>query len=118
MALRPGLPQIGCFDTAFHHDLPRVATRMALPRRFDEVGLRRYGFHGISYEFIARRLRGLAPADAASRVIVAHLGNGASLCAMRDGRSVETTMGLTALDGLVMGTRCGSIDPGALLYLM
>jgi acetate kinase len=117
-ALRPGLPQIGCFDTAFHHGMPHVATRMALPRHFDDEGLRRYGFHGLSYEFIARRLRDIAPHTAYGRVIAAHLGNGASLCAMIDGKSIDTTMGLTALEGLVMGTRCGSIDPGAILYLM
>jgi acetate kinase len=118
MALRETLPEIGCFDTAFHHGLPHVATRFALPRHFDDEGVRRYGFHGISYEFIARRLRTIAPESAAGRVIAAHLGNGASLCAMKDGKSVETSMGLTALDGLVMGTRCGTIDPGAVLYLM
>ena len=118
MALRSGLPQIGCFDTAFHHAMPRVATRMALPRHFDDEGVRRYGFHGLSYEFIAARLRTLAPREAAGRIIAAHLGNGASLCAMQDGRSIDTTMGMTALDGLVMGTRCGTLDPGAILYLM
>ena len=118
MALRAGLPQIGCFDTAFHHGMPDVATRMALPRHFADEGLRRYGFHGLSYEFIAGRLRALAPEEAAGRIIAAHLGNGASLCAMRNGLSIDTTMGLTALDGLVMGTRCGAIDPGAILYLM
>ena len=118
MALRSGLPQIGCFDTAFHHDMPRLATLMALPRHFDDEGMRRYGFHGLSYEFIAGRHRSLAPKEAAGRVIAAHLGNGASLCAIRNGRSVDTTMGMTALDGLVMGTRCGAIDPGAILYLM
>lgn len=118
MGLRTGLAQIGCFDTAFHHDMPHVAARLALPRHFDDEGLRRYGFHGLSYEFIAGRLRSLAPQDAAGRVIAAHLGNGASLCAMKGGRSIDTTMGLTALDGLVMGTRCGNIDPGAILFLM
>lgn len=115
--LRPGLPQVACFDTAFHHGMPEVAARLALPRRCTEAGMRRYGFHGISYEYIAGRLRERAPALAAGRVIAAHLGNGASLCAMRDGRSIDTTMGFTALDGLVMGTRCGSLDPGAVLYL-
>ncbi len=118
MALRPDVPQIGCFDTAFHHDMPLLATLMAIPRHFHEEGMRRYGFHGLSYEFIARRLREIAPEDAKGRVIAAHLGNGASLCAMRDGRSVDSTMGMTALEGLMMGTRCGSIDPGAILYLM
>lgn len=117
-ALRPELVQIACFDTAFHHTLPAVAQRLALPRSYAQAGLRRYGFHGLSYEYIASRLGELAPALEAGRVIVAHLGNGASLCAMQAGRSVETTMGFTALDGLVMGTRCGRIDPGALLYLL
>ena len=115
--LRSTLTQVACFDTAFHHTLPAVATRFALPRKHWHEDLRRYGFHGLSYEFIARRLAEIAPQLSRARVIVAHLGNGASLCAMRDGRSVETTMSLTALDGLVMGTRCGSIDPGAILYL-
>lgn len=117
-AARPGLPQVTCFDTAFHCTMPELARRFALPREFERQGIRRYGFHGISYEFIARRLRETAPRLAAERVIVAHLGNGASLCAMRDGRSVDTTMSFTALDGLVMGTRCGALDPGVVLYLM
>ena len=116
-ALRPGLPQVACFDTAFHHSMPAVATRFALPRHYEAAGLRRYGFHGLSYEFVAGRLRELSPSMAGGRVIAAHLGNGASLCAMHAGRSVDTTMGLTALDGLVMGTRCGTLDPGAVLYL-
>jgi acetate kinase len=115
--LRPELPQIACFDTAFHHGMQTVAKRLALPRRYDEQGVRRYGFHGLSYEYILGQLRDLSPALARGRVIVAHLGNGASLCAIRDGHSVDTTMGFTTLDGLVMGTRCGNIDPGALLYL-
>ena len=117
-SVRPGLQQVASFDTAFHHTMPDVATRFALPRRYAEEGVRRYGFHGLSYEFIAGRLRELAPDLARGRVVVAHLGNGASLCALQDGRSVDTTMGLTALDGLVMGTRCGAIDPGVLLYLL
>ncbi len=116
-AARPDLPQVACFDTAFHHAMPRIATRFALPREYEEAGVRRYGFHGLSYEYIARRLRVLAPDLARGRVIAAHLGNGASLCAMRDGRSLDTTMGFTALDGLMMGTRCGNIDPGVILYL-
>lgn len=116
-AARPALPQIVCFDTAFHHTMPRVATRFALPRAYDEAGLRRYGFHGLSYESIAGQLGEIAPDLAKGRVIVAHLGNGASLCAMRAGRSVDTTMGFSALDGLVMGTRCGNLDPGIILYL-
>jgi acetate kinase len=114
----PGVPQVACFDTAFHATQPPVARAFALPRRFAEEGVRRYGFHGISYEFIASALRGLDAAAAAGRAVVAHLGNGASLCAMAAGRSVATTMSFTALDGLVMGTRCGAIDPGVLLYLM
>lgn len=115
---RPGLLQVGCFDTAFHRTMPPVAARLALPRALGEAGVRRYGFHGLSYEFVAGRLRGLAPDLAAGRVVVAHLGSGASLCAMSAGRSVETTMGFTALDGLVMGTRPGSLDPGVILYLL
>jgi acetate kinase len=117
MSLRPKLPQIACFDTAFHRGLAPPVSRFALPRHFEEIGVRRYGFHGLSYEYIASRLAGLSRSLAASRTVVAHLGNGASLCAMQNGRSVDTTMGLTALDGLVMGTRCGAIDPGVLLYL-
>ena len=117
-AARPGLPQIACFDTAFHHTMPPVATRFGLPFGYEQEGVRRYGFHGLSYEYIAGRLRRGLPHLARGRVIVAHLGNGASLCAMQDGRSADTTMGFTALDGLVMGTRCGAIDPGVLLYLL
>lgn len=117
-AIRPGLSQVACFDTAFHHAMPMVAARIALPREFEALGLRRYGFHGLSYEYITRRLRMLSPGIAAGRVIVAHLGNGASLCAMANGQSRDTTMSFTPLDGLVMGTRCGSIDPGAILYLL
>jgi acetate kinase len=118
MSLRPGLPQVACFDTAFHHTLPAVVTRFALPRAYGDDGVRRYGFHGLSYEYIAGVLRETAPGLAAGRVIVAHLGNGASLCAMANGRSVDTTMGFTALDGLMMGTRCGTIDPGVVLYML
>jgi acetate kinase len=118
LRLRPDLPQVACFDTAFHHGMPAVATRFALPRAYDDEGVRRYGFHGLSYEYIARKLRSIAPRLATGRVVVAHLGSGASLCALQDGRSVETTMGFTALDGLVMGTRCGTIDPGVVLYLL
>jgi acetate kinase len=116
--LRPGLPQVACFDTAFHRTMPPVATRFALPREYEAEGVRRYGFHGLSYEYIAGALRQEAPGVAAGRVVVAHLGNGASLCAMRDGRSQDTTMGLTALDGLVMGTRCGTLDAGVVLYML
>ncbi len=115
--LRPELPQVGCFDTAFHHTMPEVATRLAIPRAFWAEGVRRYGFHGLSYEYIAEELHIVAPHLANGRVIVAHLGNGASLCALKNGVSIESTMGFTALDGLIMGTRCGSIDPGVLLYL-
>ncbi len=113
----PGLKQIACFDTAFHRGRPAVADRFAIPRRFEEAGVRRYGFHGISYEFILRRLGEIAPAEAGGRVIVAHLGNGASLCAIRDGQAIDTTMGFTPLDGLVMGTRCGALDPGVIPHL-
>jgi acetate kinase len=114
----PEIAQIACFDTAFHHGMPAVATRFALPADFAAAGVRRYGFHGLSYEFISRRLRDLSPSLAKGRVIACHLGSGASLCAMRDGRSVDTTMGFTALDGLVMGTRSGTLDPGVVLYMM
>jgi acetate kinase len=114
---RPDLPQVACFDTAFHHGMPVVATRFALPRKYEAEGVRRYGFHGLSYEYISGRLRETAPKLAQGRVIAAHLGNGASLCAMQDGHSIDTTMGFTALDGLVMGTRCGALDPGVILYL-
>ena len=117
-ALRPNLPQVACFDTAFHRTLSDTAARFALPREFEAEGIRRYGFHGLSYEWISRRLRTLDPELAEGRVIVAHLGNGASLCAMRAGQSLDTSMGFTALDGLMMGTRCGSIDPGVILYLL
>ncbi|RUV74807.1 MAG: acetate/propionate family kinase [Mesorhizobium sp.] len=116
--LRPGLPQIGCFDTAFHKSLDATVSRIALPRNYEAEGVRRYGFHGLSYEYIATRLRDISPELARKRTVVAHLGNGASLCAMRDGKSVDTTMGFSALDGLVMGTRPGGTDPGVLLYLL
>ncbi|MDE2271694.1 MAG: acetate/propionate family kinase [Xanthomonadaceae bacterium] len=114
---RPRLPQVACFDTAFHHAMPRIASLFALPRALEGEGVRRYGFHGLSYEYIAQRLLALDPRLASGRLIAAHLGNGASLCAMHAGRSVDTTMGFTALDGLVMGTRCGDLDPGVVLYL-
>ncbi|MCK1543727.1 acetate/propionate family kinase [Bradyrhizobium sp. 147] len=116
-ATRPALTQIACFDTAFHHSLSPPARRFAIPRRYEERGVRRYGFHGLSFEYVAGRLAAIAPQLAAKRTVIAHLGNGASLCALHDGRSIDTTMGLTPLDGLVMGTRCGTIDPGVLLYL-
>jgi acetate kinase len=114
----PNLPQVACFDTAFHRTQPDVAQRFALPRHFFDEGVRHYGFHGLSYEYIAAVLPTVEPSLANARIIVAHLGNGASLCAIHKGRSIATTMGFTPLDGLVMGTRCGSIDPGVLLYLM
>lgn len=116
-AARPALPQVVCFDTGFHHDMPVLAQLVALPQEVVGHTIRRYGFHGLSYEFIAGRLAEIAPARAQRRIIVAHLGSGASLCALLDGRSIETTTGFSALDGLVMATRCGSIDPGVLLYL-
>ena len=117
-AARPRLPHIACFDTAFHHTMPPVAKRFALPRDLADPALRRYGFHGLSYEYIAGWLRQDAPALARGRIIVAHLGSGASLCAMRDGVSIATTMGFSALEGLVMASRCGRLDPGVMLYLM
>lgn len=117
-AIKPGLTQIACFDTAFHHGMTPPANRFAIPRRYEVRGVRRYGFHGLSFEYVAGRLAGIAPELVARRTVIAHLGNGASLCALRDGRSIDTTMGLTPLDGLVMGTRCGTIDPGVLLYLL
>ena len=116
-SLRPNLMQIGCFDTAFHSALEPPVSRFAILRSYEESGIRRYGFHGLSYEFIAGRLKEVSPALAGKRTVVAHLGSGASLCAMRNGRSLDTTMGFTPLDGLMMGTRCGTIDPGILLYL-
>lgn len=115
---RPGLPQVACFDTAFHHTLPRVEQQLPLPREMWARGLRRYGFHGLSYAWQAHVLADRHGDLARRRVLVAHLGSGASLCALQGLRSVATTMGFSALDGLMMGTRCGSLDPGALLYLM
>lgn len=116
--LEPSLMQVACFDTAFHCGLPRLAQRFALPPEYFDAGIRRYGFHGLSYEYMAETLPGvIGTARAAGRVVVAHLGNGASMCALKEGRSVATTMGFTALDGLPMGTRCGNLDPGVVLYL-
>jgi acetate kinase len=115
---RPDLLQVACFDTAFHHGHSPVADHFAIPERFYAEGVRRYGFHGLSYEYVAGRLREVAPTVAAGRVIVAHLGSGASMCALSNGRSIESTMGFTALDGIPMGTRPGQIDPGVLLYLL
>jgi len=116
--LRPDLAQVACFDTAFHRTSDAVVRHVALPRALTDQGIERYGFHGLSYEYIASKLPEVAPDFASGKVIVAHLGNGASLCALDAGRSVDTTMGFTALDGLVMGTRCGALDPGVVLYLM
>jgi len=114
---RPKLAQVACFDTAFHHTMPREASHFALPRALTEAGVRRYGFHGLSYEFIVEQLKTSAPALAKGRVIVAHLGAGASLCAIRNGASVAKTMSFSPLDGLVMATRCGALDPAVVLYL-
>ena len=114
----PSLPQVACFDTAFHRGHDGVADQYAIPYQLYEEGVRRYGFHGLSYEYIAKTLPKVAPDIAAGRVIVAHLGSGASMCALKGGRSVESTMGFTALDGLPMGTRPGQIDPGVVLYLI
>jgi acetate kinase len=116
--LRPGVPQVACFDTAFHHTQPHVAQAFALPRDVTDRGVRRYGFHGLSYEYIAHVLPDVVGAIADGRVVVAHLGNGASMCAMQGRASCAMTMGFTALDGLPMGTRCGTIDPGVVLYLL
>jgi acetate kinase len=117
-AVSSTLPQVACFDTAFHRDRPAVAQRFALPRELHEAGIRRYGFHGISHDYIASALRERAPELARGRVVVAHLGAGASMCAMRAGKSIDTTMAFTALDGLPMATRCGALDPGVILYLL
>lgn len=114
----PELPQVACFDTSFHHGQAPIAQAYALPRALSAEGVRRYGFHGISYEYIVSRLREIAQHLAERRLVLAHLGNGASLCATSQGQSVASTMGFTAVEGLVMGTRTGSIDPGVLLYLM
>ena len=114
----PHLPQIACFDTAFHRTQPALAQEFALPREITASGVRRYGFHGLSYDYVVRQVRKTLPLPADAKLVVAHLGNGASLCAVRDGRSVASTMGFTAVDGLVMGTRTGALDPGVLLYLM
>jgi acetate kinase len=118
LARRPQLPQAACFDTAFHRGHEGPADHYAIPQHLYTEGVRRYGFHGLSYEYIAQRLRQIAPDAASGRTIVAHLGSGASMCALSAGRSVETTMGFTALDGLPMGTRPGQIDPGVVLYLI
>ncbi len=114
----PTLPQVACFDTAFHRSHGPLADHYAIPHQLHAEGVRRYGFHGLSYEYVARALLQVAPHIAKGRVIVAHLGSGASMCALNDGHSVESTMGFTALDGLPMGTRPGQIDPGVVLYLI
>ena len=114
----PSLPQVACFDTAFHRGHDALADHYAIPEYLYAEGVRRYGFHGLSYEFVASRLPAVASEIAGGRVIVAHLGSGASMCALRGGRSIESTMGFTALDGLPMGTRPGQIDPGVVLYLI
>jgi acetate kinase len=114
----PSIPQVACFDTAFHRTQPDVATMFAIPRDMRDRGVRRYGFHGLSYEYIASILADYDPRLATGRVIVAHLGNGASLCALKNSVSIATTMGFSALDGLPMGTRCGSIDAGAIFYML
>ena len=117
-ARQPQLLQVACFDTAFHRGHPEVADRYAVPETLYEEGVRRYGFHGLSYEYIAHSLLSVAPDLAKGRVVVAHLGSGASMCAIHAGKSVECTLGFTALDGLPMGTRPGQLDPGIVLYLM
>lgn len=114
----PGKPQVACFDTAFHRTHPKVSDIFALPRALYDEGVRRYGFHGLSYEYVSARLKEIAPFHAEGRVIICHLGSGASICATRGGLSVASTMGFSALDGLPMGTRPGQLDPGVLLYLM
>jgi acetate kinase len=114
----PDVPQVACFDSAFHRRIPSVARMMALPRRFFEKGIMRYGFHGLSCEYIMEELAVLDPKAAKGRILIAHLGNGSSITAVHQGTSVDTSMGFTPLSGLVMGTRCGDLDPGALLYLL
>ena len=114
----PDVPQIACFDTAFHRSHPFVNDVFAMPRKYYDEGVRRYGFHGLSYEYVSTKLRQISPLHAQGRVVVAHLGNGASMCAILDGLSVASSMGFTPLDGPPMGTRCGQLDPEVLLYLM
>jgi acetate kinase len=113
----PGVPEVACFDTAFHRTVPEVAQLFALPPRFAAAGIRRYGFHGLSYEYVASVLPTLDARAATGRTVVFHLGNGSSMCALEGGRSVATTMGFTAVDGLPMGTRTGAMDPGVLLFM-
>jgi acetate kinase len=118
LARFPKLPQVACFDTAFHRGHDPIVDHYAIPERFYAQGIRRYGFHGLSYEYVAERLREVAPGAANGRVVIAHLGSGASLCAVREGRSIDSTLGFTALDGLPMGTRPGQLDPGVVLHLL
>ena len=116
--IHPAINQLACFDTAFHRTMSAVSEQFALPKKYTDEGIIRYGFHGLSYEYISSVLPKYAGDKALGRIIIAHLGNGASMCAVKNGKSVATTMGFTALDGMVMGTRCGNIDPGVILYLM
>ena len=118
LSLLPGIPQVACFDTAFHATMPKHERMLGLPRAYYDKGVKRYGFHGLSYESVAGRLPGICPLAAAGRTVVCHLGSGASLCALLAGKSVATTMSFTPLDGLLMGTRAGAIDPGVVLYLL
>ena len=117
-SIAPRVPQVACFDTAFHHNQPPLAREFALPRELSARGIRRYGFHGLSYEYIVAKLPEVAPGCANGKIIVAHLGNGASMCAINEGRSIATTMGFTPVDGLPMGTRTGNLDPGVILFLL
>jgi acetate kinase len=114
----PGMPQVACFDTSFHTSIPNLAQAFALPRKYTEQGVRRYGFHGLSYEYISTVLPSFDPEAAKGKTVVAHLGNGASMCAMKGLKSTACTLGFTAVEGLMMGTRCGTLDPGVMLYLM
>src|SRR5439155_2466797 len=115
----PGVPQVACFDTSFHRDLPRVSQILPIPRRYTDAGVRRFGFHGLSYGYLMGELARVAGADAANgRIVLAHLGSGASMAAVRGGKPVDTTMAFTPLAGLVMGTRPGDLDPGLLVYMM
>ncbi len=117
-SIRPNVPQIACFDTSFHTTMPSIHTRFAIPRIWHEKGVRRYGFHGLSYEYIAGRVKEIAPQAYAGRTLIMHLGNGASMCGLVNGHSFVTTMGFSVLDGLIMGTRSGSLDPGVILYFL
>ncbi|MHC5109385.1 MAG: acetate/propionate family kinase [Planctomycetota bacterium] len=118
MGANPELPQVACFDTAFHRDHPKVADRFGLPPEYYDAGIRRFGFHGLSYEYITKTLPTIAPTVADGRLVVAHLGSGASMCAIKNGHSIDSTLSFTALDGLPMGTRCGDLDPGVVIYLL